>query len=759
MLKTRLASAINITLKPHSITLAAIAIITPILVQANDGQEQETIQIIGIKQTLASNVAQSTMRSETDLSTVPRSVQVINNQIIEQQEIQSLSDAAFNVSNVSEDNSYGGTRDQFKIRGFSANIYEDGTRVNGVAQDKAVVEDLEFIEVVKGPESVLYGNMSPGGLINLISKRPQAESQHQIRASFDEHGKQRYSLDLTGAANEQESIMYRLVGVFDDSEGWRDASDSKQIFIAPSLTWSITDNTALTLAYKYNKEELPFDRGTLAVRNANNGWTFLDIDERRLGSKFSRQDRKVNKYSLELEHAFNYNWTTRLKARYQEREYQGNRVHFYASSAAARIVRAGVPVYREDGTDYVFDGTINRYIVGNDQSSKTTLYSWENNIDFTTGAAEHRVVAGLDYTQYKENSDTQASYSWSDPDTTVLSGLIFRTPNPNSGVYNFYSGNTLAANHPNDLYNLHNDEKELTEYSVFAQDLIEWGDWHFVIGARYDVFKGKAAKTWTPSVQQGASLLNVMLENEDNSSPKEENISVQLGALYALNQQVSLFANVTDTYLPNQKYDEVKNKWVDAQHGTQYELGTKLSLLDNRLNLTSVIYHIELDNIAFNGDVPGSFDVYKQRSRGFEIDGDLALGSNLSALFSYGYTDVEFVNAPDTVNNPVNVAKHNASVWLAYQASQEWGLGSGIRYVGERDGNRRKDYDYTLADYTLVDLAAWYTPSFADKNLRIQLNAKNIFDEEYFTAGSDSTQNAIYLGSPRTVSLSASYNF
>ena len=129
------------------------------------------------------------------------------------------------------------------------------------------------------------------------------------------------------------------------------------------------------------------------------------------------------------------------------------------------------------------------------------------------------------------------------------------------------------------------------------------------------------------------------------------------------------------------------------------------------------------------------------------------------ALFAYGYNDVEFVNAPSSVHKPVNVPEHNASLWLSYQATQEWGLGSGARYVGDRAGNRRQAYVYTLPAYTLFDVAAWYTPDFANQDLRLQLNVKNVFDEEYYTAGSDSTQNAVYLGSPRTVSLTAAYNF
>jgi len=770
MLKSKLSKAISLSLKPQYLVMTLLATSTSVFSSEQDvnkdvTEDEQVTRVVGIKQTLTSNIAQSTMRSEADLSTVPRSVQVINSEVIEQQAASNLSDVVQNVSNVTEHNNFGGTRDLFKIRGFEANVYEDGTRVYGLAQDKAVIEDLESVEVVKGPESVLYGNMSPGGLINLISKRPTPISKNQVKATIDEHGKQRLSVDFTGAANDSGTLLYRFVGVFDDSESWRDASDSKQVFIAPSLSWLITDDTTLTFSYKYNKEELPFDRGTLAVRNSTNtGWEFLDIGNKRLGTDFSRQEREVHKFGFDIDHTINDYWSMRFKARNYERKASAERVHFYASSAAAVTpfkppgAPFAVPLYQEDKNNYAFDGNINRYINGSNQSSNTQLYSWENNIEFNTGSIEHRAIIGADYTHYKEEELQSASASWSKVDLAPYATYALRTPNTHSGRYNYYTDDPSQAAHPSDMYTIKEVNQELTEYSVFAQDLIKYDDWSFVLGARYDVFEAKNAETWDKTFMAKAKAIGVPLKNSSSKSPKEENISVQAGALYKVNNQLSLFANFTDSYLPNQKFDAVKNEWVKAQNGKQFEIGHKLSLLGNRLNLTTSVFHTDLKNVAYSNQ-DKSVDVYKQTVQGLEIDGDYAITDNLTALFSYGFTDIQFVDAPDNVNKPVNVPKNNASLWLAYQASHEWGVGSGVRYVDDRAGNRRKDYDYTLDAYTLIDAAVWYAPDFADNDLKLQLNVKNLFDKDYYTAGSDSTQNAVYLGSPRTISLSAAYNF
>ena len=766
MLQSKLAKAISLSLKPQYLVMTLLATSTSVFASEQDvnkgvTEDEQVTRVVGIKQTLTSNIAQSTMRSEADLSTVPRSVQVINSEVIEQQAAADLSDVVQNVSNVTEHNNFGGTRDLFKIRGFEANVYEDGTRVYGLAQDKAVIEDLESVEVVKGPESVLYGNMSPGGLINLISKRPMPISQNQVKMTMDEHGKQRLSVDFSGPANDDGTVLYRLVGVFDDSESWRDASDSKQVFIAPSLSWLVTDDTTLSFSYKYNKEELPFDRGTLAVLNSNGGWDFLDINKKRLGSNFSRQEREVHKFGFDIDHAINDYWSMRFKARNYERKSSAKRVHFYASSDAAVI--SGAPfhmdLYQEDKNNYVFDGNINRYINGSRQSSNTQLYSWENNIEFNTGAAEHRTVIGVDYTHYKEEKNQSASASWSKVDFSPYAKHALQTPNTHSGRFDYYTDDPSQAAYPDDMYDIKDVNLKLTEYSIFAQDLIKYGDWSFVLGARYDVFEAETTETWDETFKAKATAIGFPPKNSSSKSPKEKNISVQAGVLYKLNRQVSLFGNFTDSYLPNQKFDSIAKEWVEAQNGRQFEVGSKLSLLGHRLNLTTSVFRTDLDNVAYAGDIKGSYDVYKQKSQGFEIDGDYAITDDLTALFSYGYTDVDFVDAPDSVSKPVNVPKNNASLWLAYQASHEWGVGSGVRYVDDRAGNRRKGYDYTLDAYTLIDAAIWYAPDFADNDLKLQLNVKNLFDKDYYTAGSDSTQNAVYLGSPRTISLSAAYNF
>ncbi|SGZ01343.1 TonB-dependent siderophore receptor [Moritella viscosa] len=761
MLKSKLSKAISLSLKPQYLVMTLLATSTSAFSSEQDvnkdvTEDEQVTRVVGIKQTLTSNIAQSTMRSEADLSTVPRSVQVINSEVIEQQAASNLSDVVQNVSNVAEDNNFGGTRDLFKIRGFKANVFEDGTRVYGLAQDKAVIEDLESVEVVKGPESVLYGNMGPGGLINLISKRPTPISKNQVKATIDEHGKQRLSVDFTGAANDNGTLLYRLVGVFDDSESWRDASDSKQVFIAPSLSWLVTDDTTLTFSYKYNKEELPFDRGTLAVRNSTNtGWEFLDIGNKRLGTDFSRQEREVHKFGFDIDHTINDYWSMRFKARNYERKASAERVHFYASSAASR--KKGF-IYGQDGAEEAFDGTINRYLYGSELSSNTQLYSWENNFEFNTGPLEHRTILGADYTHYKEKEGQLASASWSQNEYAMYSKGVLRTPNTSKGSFDYYTGDPSLEPHPGDLYSTRQVKQELTEYSIFAQDLIELNDWNFVLGARYDIFKAKNETIWDPTAQANVANSPKPLKNISSKSPKEKNISVQAGALYKVNNQLSLFANFTDSYLPNQKFDGVKNEWVKAQNGRQFEIGHKLSLLGHRLNLTTSVFHTDLKNVAYSNQ-DKSVDVYKQTVQGLEIDGDCAITDNLTALFSYGFTDIQFVDAPDNVNKPVNVPKNNASLWLTYQASHEWGVGSGVRYVDDRAGNRRKDYDYTLDAYTLIDAAVWYAPDFADNDLKLQLNVKNLFDKDYYTAGSDSTQNAVYLGSPRTISLSAAYNF
>jgi len=340
----------------------------------------------------------------------------------------------------------------------------------------------------------------------------------------------------------------------------------------------------------------------------------------------------------------------------------------------------------------------------------------------------------------------------------ALSALIFGETSPNSGLYNYYTDSS-AASDPNDYYHLNTTKEEINEYGIFINDLIKYGDWNFALGLRHDTYSRKFQNTYDSAIlAHPAGKAN--FSNSDSKSPNDSNLSGQAGALYKLSDSVSLYSNIATSYLPNNNFDAVKQEWVDAQKGTQIEVGSRFSFLNHKLNLTASAFHINLDNVAYSKDsTTNSYDVYKQRSQGFEIDGDYAINDQLTTLFSYGYTDVEFVDSPDSANKPVNVPLHNASAWLFYDVTKEWGVGTGIVYVGERAGNRRKYYDYKLDAYTTTDVTLWYQPSFANDQLRMQLTVANIFDVDYYSASSDSTQNAVYLGEPRTVSLKAKYSF
>ena len=768
MNKTLIAKYVSSRIKLRHSFILALAITSPIALAADELTDQntntedntlDTLVISGVKQSLTTNISQSSMRTEANLAEIPRSVVVINDEIASEQNAGSLSDVVHNISNVSEDNNYGGTRDQFSIRGFNANVYEDGARVYGVAQDKAVMEDIQYVEVIKGPESVLYGNMNPGGLINIISKKPSSNQATDIELNLDEHGQQRLSIDSTGALNKDKTVLYRIVGVTDDSDGWRDDSDSTQTFIAPTITWFASEDTEVTLFYKYNKEDLPFDRGTLAVRNSSNtGWDFLDINDSRIGTSFSRQERETKKFGFEVAHDVNDYWTTRLKYQHQKRDTDGRRVHFYAASDASASTVYGTSVRNQDQYKVAFDGNINRYVNDSQATSNTDIFSWENQLEFDWGKSSHTIITGADATRYKETIINNASKSWSNTSMAALSALIFGETSPNSGLYNYYTDSS-AASDPNDYYHLNTTKEEIKEYGIFINDLIKYGDWNFALGLRHDTYSRKFQDTYDSTIlAHPAGKAN--FSNSDAKSPNDSNLSGQAGALYKLSDSVSLFSNIATSYLPNNNFDAVKQEWVDAQKGTQIEVGSRFSFLNHKLNLTASAFHINLDNVAYKKDsTTNSYDVYKQRSQGFEIDGDYAINDQLTTLFSYGYTDVEFVDSPDSANKPVNVPLHNASAWLFYDVTEEWGVGTGIVYVGERAGNRRKDYDYKLDAYTTTDVTLWYQPSFANDQLRMQLTVANIFDEDYYSAGSDSTQNAVYLGEPRTVSLKAKYSF
>jgi iron complex outermembrane receptor protein len=343
----------------------------PPTTESEEGGEEELV-VIG-EQESGYRAPNSTTATKTDtpLRDIPQSIQVVPEQILKDQQVRTLNDAVQNVSGVQQDDSFGGQIDRVNIRGFQTDTFlQDGIRQSQFSNRE--IENIERIEVLKGPASVLYGNLEPGGVVNLITKKPLTESFYETELSIGSYALLRPSIDLTGPLNADKTVLYRFNAAYEYNDGFRDfQTNTSRIFAAPTISWKVNDKTDLMLEFSYLNDLRPFDEGTVAIGNG-----VANIPrERILADANNRRTVEEFKVGYQFEHRFSDNWKLRNSFRYL--------------SSDTFDFRLGHWVIEDDGT---FE---RRFL-----SNKDNYQSFSLNTDvtgkFKTGPIEHTVLIGLD---------------------------------------------------------------------------------------------------------------------------------------------------------------------------------------------------------------------------------------------------------------------------------------------------------------------------------------------------------------------------
>jgi iron complex outermembrane recepter protein len=290
--------------------------VVPGIAQAGDSEDAIQIVVTGEEDGYAADEASTATRTDTPLRDIPQSIQVIPRQVLEDQQVIRLEDALRNVSGVAPGDNFGGTRDQFIIRGFQQfNIFRDGFRDERIVFQETA--NIERIEVLKGPASVLFGFLEPGGIVNIIPERPLSEPQYNFEVQLGNFGLVRPQLDFTGPLNSDSSVRYRLNALYERSAGFRDFDQNIQrFFVAPVLSWDISENTNLLFEFEYIYDERPFDRGLVAI-----GDEVADIPrERILGEPDDFLENTAYSLGYILEHEFSEDWRVRNAFRFSSSE-------------------------------------------------------------------------------------------------------------------------------------------------------------------------------------------------------------------------------------------------------------------------------------------------------------------------------------------------------------------------------------------------------------------------------------------------------
>lgn len=659
----------------------------------------------------------SVMRSHGLLLETPQTVNVVPAQVIRDQQPRNLDDALANVSGITQANTLGSTQDAVMLRGFGDNrngsIMQDGMPV---VQGRALNSTAERVEVLKGPSSLLYGIQDPGGVVNIVSKKPELiqSTSLTVRGSTFGDGKNGSggNLDTTGPIGDS-GLAYRLIVDHEDEDYWRNYGTHRESLIAPSLAW-YGDSTKLLFAYEHREFLSPFDRGTAIDPKTNHP---LDIPStRRLDEPFNNMEGRSDLYRFEADHDLNDDW----KAHFG---YSWNRETYDASQV--RVVKVNS------------NGTLTRSMDGTQGALTTDRFataSLEGKVNIA--GMQHDLTFGLD-DEYRK---------------IYRADLIRQAPrgtfNYNDPVYgNEVAGTTVSAPDSNQMDQLRSD-------SLFMQDAIHLTDqWILVGGARYQMYDQYAGK--------GVPFT----ANTDGNGQKWV---PRVGLVYRYTDELSFYGSYTESFKPNSTIAPLANKTIldgslEPEQSKSWELGTKLDM-PGRITASAALFNIEKRNVLVQvGD--GLTAVYsvagKVRSRGLELDASGQLTDKWSVIGSYAYTDAVVTEDPDLKGNRLqNVAKNTGSLSAVYDFGSILGgdqlrVGAGARYVGERSGDAANSFE--LPGYTVADAFATYDTKVDGQKVKFQLNVKNLFDRTYYTSAVNT--QFVSIGDARQVSVSSTLEF
>lgn len=681
------------------------------LTVTDEGEEDIEIVVTGEQETEYSVPNASTAtRTDTPIRDIPQSIQVIPRQVLEDQQAIQLRDALRNVSGVVEGGNFGGTTDSFIIRGFSgATILRNGfrgTSYGSFASENALNEtaNLQRVEVLKGPASVLYGNAEPGGIINLVTKQPLSEPYYFVNLQAGSYDLYRPSVDLSGPLTSDRSLLYRLNAVYTGYDGFRDFDqDTQRFFISPVLTWNISNNTALTLELAYLDDERPMDRGIVAF---GDGVADIPIT-RNLGELDDVYRVEQLGVRYQLEHRFSEN--LKLRNAFQ---YLVANTFDYKTQAGELDEATGIVSGRE------FDS--------NDDVNRSYVLQTDLTSEFATGSIQHTLLFGFDLTRQTAEGTNRGVPEGATPDINIFDPV--------------YRGKPARS----EFVNLgRDDSNRLNTLGIFLQDQIALLDnLKLLVGGRFDIadqkYDDRLADTTT-----------------DQS---EEAFTPRVGLVYQPIEPISLYASYGRSFNP-QSSTRVDGSFLEPERGTQYEVGIKADLNDS-LSATLAAYQLTKTNIATTdpNNPDFSIPVGEVRSRGIELDvaGEILPGWNIIA--AYAYTDSEVTESNDyPIGLKTALVPQNAvSLWTTYEIPsgdlQGLGFGLGLFYVDARPGDTENTYD--LPSYLRTDAAIFYRRD----NWRAAINIRNLFDVRYFESVNYG-RSTVQPGAPLTVLGSFSVEF
>jgi len=666
---------------------------------------QSTVTVHGEQEGLVVAATTAGSLTQTPLMDLPQSVQIVNRELLDEQKVFQYADALSYLTDVQRayTSIAGAVGNEVAMRGFNLdfnnNYLRDGYKYYGLSLSDTA--DIEEIEVLKGPASALYGTAEAGGIVNLITKKPTDTPYAALSMTGGRYQFLRPEFDVSGPLTAHKKLFYRLNGVYENTDSFRNSGHSEKYFIAPYFLWKPSASTSLAVLGEFINVNRNSDYGTVLLGDRpapvpvstsyTEPWNHEEDRDRQGGYRFS--------------HAFNSNWTlynglqvSRTNARYLEVYTTG------PDTDPTQLTRL---------SDEFYFPTLYRY-------SQTTLSG-----NVRTGSITHHIAIGFEAGWVAGSSEGPGGYA---PDVSVL--------NPVTGS-DFTEAQAIAAL-KNPYFSL-TYETIYHNQSGYAQDQIDLGrHWKAIAGFR------------------GERFYQDSIDLSSNSHQRQIDVPVspRAGLVYQPKTWVSIYGSYVRSFIPTTPTAvSSAGKQFSPEYDHQYEAGVKVIPGSGRMTATMALFEIQKTNVLAPDPNNQLFSVQngKERSKGFEFEFRGSPVRGLSLLTSYAFVQAQVTQSTEyPVGNLIpNAPRNSGAMWATWQAPggmfRNLGLSAGVIATAARQDNFY--HTALLPGYARLDLGTYYDLGITDKQrLRFSLNIQNALDRTYYLASNG--QDQIRPGSP-----------
>ncbi|MDI2141624.1 MULTISPECIES: TonB-dependent siderophore receptor [unclassified Pseudomonas] len=659
-------------------------------------------------------------KTDTALVEAPRSISVATRQQMDDRSVHSLDDAVRYMPGITA-SSYGSdTRaDWLRVRGFEPTQFLDGLPLpKGVyANPKQETWNLDRLALLRGPASSVYGQTPPGGLLDMVSRRPSDVQSSEIQLQYGSDNHRQINFASTGKIDDAGQFLYGLSGVVRDSGTQVDHVDNKRYNIAPSLTWNIDDDTKFTLLTQFTRDDTGITSQFLPVQGTKIDMPFGKVSHHKnLGDPdWEYYDRTYYALGYAFEHRLNDVWQFKQNLRYTKSE-----LSFQS------LTPGSYPYTQVDNA-----GNVGR--TSTSVNEDISQFAVDNNFqaDFATGDIRHTLLLGLDHQRSNNNY------------TSIFGdGLTTNVLNPIYGQPIVRPARSTA---------FYDYEQKTYQTGLYVQDQMALDQWRLTLGGRED---------W---VHTGTRFIN---KADATNTDRDKAFSGNAALSYVFDSGFVPYISYAESFQPTSGADASSTESLKPTEGKQWELGIKYQPPGSKTLLSAAVYDLTQKNVSVSSFVNGvsiTSQTGEVKVKGLELEATSDVTDNLKVIAAYTLAKSEVQNGVDKGNRLQLMPNQQASLWTDYTwhsgVLDGFGIGGGVRYTGNTYGDKANTWLGKADAYTVFDASVHYDLGRLDNSLKgasLALNATNLFDKDYIST-CDSFY--CYYGDQRSVVASATYKW